>query len=215
MKDPRPWPTKSVMDQIYKEKLWGGGGEDFYSGNGSHESNLINPYLDAVIKFLESFETKLSVCDLGCGDFNIGSQLVKYCSSYVGIDIVPSLISRNKRIFPEVSFKCLDISQEKLPKVDCAIIRQVLQHLSNTEIEIILKQLTVYKYIILTEHVPIGAYNPNKNKVSSMGIRLKNESGVDITKPPFNFEFKNKRELVCIEDKKWKGEIITTLFETY
>jgi hypothetical protein len=151
---------------------------------------------------------------LGCGDFNIGRKLLKHCCSYIGIDIVPSLISRNKRVFPGVRFKCLDISQEELPKADVVIIRQVLQHLSNAEIERILKKLNGYKYIILTEHLPIGVYEANKDKVASMGIRLKKMSGVDIVKAPFNFEFKNKRELVRVEDRKWKGVIKTTLFET-
>tara|TARA_B100001094_G_C18088243_1_gene748950 strand:+ start:598 stop:1254 length:657 start_codon:yes stop_codon:yes gene_type:complete len=215
-KNKHPWSTKATMEQIYQKKLWGGkvGLDDFYSGNGSHDSELIFPYLEAVIQFLQSFKTKISLCDLGCGDFNIGSSLVEYSRFYIGVDIVSDLIERNKKMYPAFEFKCLDISEDNLPDADCAIIRQVLQHLSNLEITKIVKKLSKYKYIVLSEHIPNGYFEPNKNKISSMGIRLKNNSGVDITKAPFNFKFKNSKELVSVEDKKWKGRIVTTLYES-
>ena len=215
-KNKHPWSTKATMEQIYKNKLWGGkvGIDDFYSGNGSHDSELILPYLEAVIQFLQSFKTKISLCDLGCGDFNVGSNLVEYSRFYIGVDIVSDLIERNKKMYPAFEFKCLDISKDNLPDADCAIIRQVLQHLSNVEITKILKKLSKYKYIVLSEHIPNGDFEPNKNKISSLGIRLKNNSGVDITKAPFNFKFKSSKELVSVEDKKWKGRIVTTLYES-
>ena len=215
-KNKHPWSTKATMEQIYQNKLWGGkvGLDDFYSGNGSHDSELISPYLEAVIQFLQSFKTKISLCDLGCGDFNVGSNLVEYSRFYIGVDIVSDLIERNKKLYPAFEFKCLDISEDNLPDADCAIIRQVFQHLSNVEITKIVKKLSKYKYIVLSEHIPNGDFEPNKNKISSLGIRLKSNSGVDITKAPFNFKFKNSKELVSVEDKKWKGRIVTTLYES-
>ena len=57
--------------------LWGGKDFDFYSGSGSHDSQIIEPYLDAVSTFLKSHNNTLTVCDLGCGDFNIGKQLTQ------------------------------------------------------------------------------------------------------------------------------------------
>jgi len=215
-KNKHPWSTKATMEQIYQNKLWGGkvGLDDFYSGNGSHDSELISPYLEAVIQFLQSFKTKISLCDLGCGDFNVGSNLVEYSRFYIGVDIVSDLIERNKKLYPAFEFKCLDISEDNLPDADCAIIRQVFQHLSNVEITKIVKKLSKYKYIVLSEHIPNGDFEPNKNKISSLGIRLKSNSGVDISKAPFNFKFKNSKELVSVEDKKWKGRIVTTLYES-
>ena len=97
-KNKHPWSTKATMEQIYQKQLWGGkvGLDGFYSGNGSHDLELIFPYLEAVIQFLQSFKTKISLCDLGCGDFNIGSSLVEYSRFYIGVDIVSDLIERNK-----------------------------------------------------------------------------------------------------------------------
>ncbi|GAB5565448.1 MAG: class I SAM-dependent methyltransferase [Winogradskyella sp.] len=208
-----PWPTKAVMEQIYEKHFWGGQDHDFYSGEGSHQKEIIQPYLESVISFFKSHNNKLQVCDLGCGDFNIGKQLAPYTSKYIGIDIVESLIVRNKKRFQRehISFHCLDIAKDELPQGDCAILRQVLQHLSNNEIINIVSQLTKYKYIILTEHLPNGAFTSNLDIISGQGIRLKQNSGVDLLKYPFHLQY-YKKELLNTYKTTHKGIIETNLF---
>ena len=105
----KPWPTKEAMEQVYALNLWGGSTSDFYSGEGSHLPEIIQPYLKAVISFLSSFEKPITVLDVGCGDFNIGKQLVKYTKSYIGVDIVPALILHNTNhfIIENLEFYCL------------------------------------------------------------------------------------------------------------
>ena len=213
MKQKSPWPTKAVMQQIYEKHFWGGQGSDFYSGEGSHKPEIIEPYLKAVISFLKSHQN-LTVCDLGCGDFNIGKHLVEYTQHYFAVDIVPELIERNKTLFDaeNLEFLCLDISKDQLPKADCVILRQVLQHLSNEEIQQILDKLQHYKYIILTEHIPIGHFTPNINIIANRSNRLKYNSGVDITTVPFNFKVKETdllNEVILSSDN---SKIITTLY---
>lgn len=214
-KTKKTWPTKDVMTQIYDRYLWGGKDFDFYSGIGSHHPETINPYLGAVIDFLSSYNTPLIVCDLGCGDFNIGKHLVPHTKTYIAVDIVETLISRNKTLFKSdhLEFRCLDISKDELPAGDCAILRQVLQHLSNTEIQSILKKLSNYKYLILTEHLPMGHFTANKDIISRQGIRIKQNSGVDILEAPFNFKVESKKQLneFILENKK--GCIVTTLYK--
>ncbi len=73
-KNKSPWPTKAVMNQIYDEHLWGGENFDFYSGVGSHNPKIINPYINAISEFLKSLKKPITLCDLGCGDFNIGKH---------------------------------------------------------------------------------------------------------------------------------------------
>ena len=41
----QPWPTKEAMIQIYEKNLWGGNSTEFYSGEGSHLPNIIQPYI--------------------------------------------------------------------------------------------------------------------------------------------------------------------------
>ena len=209
-----PWPTKDAMTQIYDMHLWGGKEYDFYSGEGSHDAKIIVPYLEAVTAFLKSHNNALTVCDLGCGDFNIGKHLTKYTKKYFAVDIVEQLIERNTSEFKadHLNFYCLDIAKDELPKADGIILRQVLQHLSNSEIQHIIKKLLHYKYIILTEHVPLGSFIPNKDIISGQGIRLKQNSGVDVSKAPFNLTFKEEKNLNEIVLENNKGRIVTTLY---
>lgn len=215
-KTKKPWPTKAVMGQIYEQKLWGGNDSDFYSGEGSHDTKIIKPYLEQVIAFLKTHKRSLTVCDLGCGDFNIGKHLVPYTKHYHAIDIVKNLITRNQKLFTEdhLEFHCLDIAKDELPDADCIILRQVLQHLSNAEIQNILKKLANYKYIILTEHVPLGDFTPNQDIISGQGIRLKQNSGVNILEAPFCFQIKEQRILHEYLLDQNKGRIVTTLLST-
>ena len=213
----KSWPTKEAMEQVYELNLWGGGKSNFYSGDGSYDTTIINPYLKIVSEFLNSFEQPLNVVDLGCGDFNIGNQLTKCAKNYIAVDIVDRLIERNKKMFNanNLEFYSLDIAKDSLPVGDCAILRQVLQHLSNKEVKSIIQKLYKYKYVLLTEHIPDGKFHPNLDIISGQGIRLKKNSGLDLFSPPFNLKVKKVTEIVSIRIKKWKGQIVTTLLEMY
>jgi len=205
------------MNQIYDLHLWGGNDFDFYSGEGSHDVKIVQPYIDAITTFLSSHNNSLTICDLGCGDFNIGKHLVKNTKRYIAIDIVENLIERNKALYKSnnLEFQCLDISEDELPKADCIILRQVLQHLSNEEIQHIVESLTNYKYIILTEHIPIGDFEPNKDKIAGQGIRIKQNSGVDLLKEPFHLEVIEKENLNEIILDNNKGRITTLLYTCF
>ncbi len=212
-----PWPTKDAMEQVYKMKLWGSNNADFYSGRGSHDPEIIDPYIAVLTSFLSSFKKPLVVCDLGCGDFNVGKELVKYTKKYVAVDIVRDLIEYNKETFKEenLEFFCLDIAADDLPSGDCALLRQVLQHISNTEVQSIVNKLMDFKYVILTEHVPEGDFVPNKEIISGQGIRLKKQSGLNLLAPPFNFKVKEEKQLLSVLLNDGKGIIITTLYKIF
>lgn len=214
VKNKKPWPTKEAMEQVYAMNLWGKGESAFYSGNGSHDEDLVKPYLEVVGNFLKAHPCKLSVCDLGCGDFNIGMQLLEYAKHYIAVDIVPALINYNKTHFKfdHLEFQRLNIAADELPEGDVVILRQVLQHLSNSEVQSVLNKIKAFKYLILTEHQPASDFIPNKNIISGQGIRLKKNSGLEITKPPFNFKFKTREELLSIPDSDGKGVIKTTIY---
>lgn len=212
-----PWPTKAAMEQVYDMNLWGSNHTKFYSGEGSHHPKIVNPYIQAVKTFLTGFTSPLIVCDLGCGDFNVGKALVQCTKQYRAVDIVENLIKYNQETFKidALEFQCLDIATDDLPSGDCVLIRQVLQHLSNAEIQQIVKKLPTYKYVILTEHLPIGEFEPNKDIISGQGIRLKKQSGINLLAPPFHLNVKTEEELLSITLDEDKGIIKTTLYTMY
>jgi hypothetical protein len=213
----KPWPTKAAMEQVYAMKLWGGDTSDFYSGEGSHHPDIVNPYIAVLTSFLGSFKDPISVCDLGCGDFNVGKQLVGYTRKYMAMDIATDLIARNKEKFKEdnLEFHCLDIAMDDLPSGDCAILRQVLQHLSNAEVQRIVSKLYHFKYVVLTEHVPEGDFVPNKDIISGQGIRLKKQSGLNLLAPPFDLKVKEEKQLLSQIVPNGKGILVTTLYEFF
>lgn len=213
----KPWPTKEAMKQVYRMKLWGSNASGFYSGTGSHQPEIVDPYIDVVTSFLTSFKNPLIVCDLGCGDFNVGKKLVKHTKKYVAVDIVADLIAYNKENFKaeNLEFHCLDIAVDDLPSGDCAIVRQVLQHLSNAEVQKVVNKLTDFKYAILTEHLPEDDFVPNIDIISGQGIRLKKQSGLNILVPPFNAKVKEEKQLVSSTLENHKGVIVTTLYQFF
>ena len=212
-----PWPTKDAMQQVYAKNLWGGRDTPFYSGAGSHDAETVQLYLKAVIPFFKSLENPPVVCDLGCGDFNLGKELVAYTQAYTAVDIVPELIAHNNKTFKneKLTFKTLDLAKDPLPKGDCALLRQVLQHLSNAEIQTIVNKLYAFKYIILTEHVPEAEFIPNTDIISGQGIRLKKHSGVELLASPFNFKVKAAKQLVSLPAPGVKGRLVTTLYTVF
>mgnify|MGYP001819297096 CR=1 FL=1 len=213
----KPWPTKDAMEQVYAMKLWGDNNSEFYSGVGSHHPELVKPYIEVLKSFFTSFKNPLVVCDLGCGDFNVGKELVQHTGKYVAVDIVTDLIAHNKEKFKEenLEFHCLDIAVDELPSGNCALLRHVLQHLSNAEIQSIVSKLTDFKYVIITEHVPEGDFTPNKDIISGQGIRLKKQSGLNVLAPPFNFKVKEQKQLLSVILNDCKGIIVTTMYKIF
>jgi hypothetical protein len=212
--------TKEVFTSIYKNKLWGQNqNKRFYSGDGSHDPQVVVPYVNNVKTFLNSYDLivgkKPNVVDFGCGDFAIGSQLREFCGEYIACDIVEDLIAYNNNRFNEldVQFLPLDIVEDELPKGDVAFVRQVFQHLSNSQIiKVIEKIKNNFDYLIVTEHLPSEdnfVYNLEIPKVGEWRCGI--NSGVILSYAPFNLKKEFERTLIQVVGNGGFGVIRTTL----
>ena len=209
----RKWQNvnhQSVFSNIYSKKVWGNDGDSvFYSGTGSDEP-YAKPYADVVTGFIKE-NNITSVVDLGCGDFRIGRLITQANNvKYTGVDVVPDLIKHNALHFSNerTNFLRLNIVKDTLPPGEMCLIRQVLQHLSNTDIQKILKKCKQYRYVIITEHHPIGEnIVANHDKPPDESIRLSWNSGVFLDQPPFN---KKVEELLTVFPKIEKNSKIVT-----
>ena len=109
---------------------------------------------------------------------------------YIACDIVPDLIARNRERYKslDVDFQVLNMSHDALPPGDIVFVRQVLQHLSNRDIAQALERIrATYPRLILTEHLPLNPdFVPNIDIKTGADIRLAVNSGVDISRAPFN-----------------------------
>ncbi len=215
---------KQIFSEIYKKKLWSSEEAkkkfEYYSGTGSHKEEFTAIYLNKIKEFLQSLSTKPNVVDLGCGDFEIGSKIRPYCKNYIAVDVFDDLIKRNQEKYKDlgVIFKTMDITEENLPEGEVCFLRTVLQHLSN---DAILKFLTLmknkYKFLIVTEHLPENkTFVPNIDMDSGPFIRLDKNSGVDLTKKPFNLDVVSEKILCDIksnESYKFNGVMNTKVLQ--
>ena len=182
----------AIFTRIYHSNVWGGRAGEYYSGGGSDE-----PFSGAYSEFINAFldqlpERPLTVVDIGCGDFRVGVRVHTPGMLYVGVDLVPELIERNSNLFgsSSVRFVCLDVVEETPPDGDVCLIRQVFQHLSNSDIALILPRLRKYRYLFVTEHRPLDVHDVSANldKPTGHATRMTMESGVYLDQPPFNLE---------------------------
>lgn len=183
--------TEQVFTEIYAQKQWGLSSEEFESGAGSANERITTAYLAAVHEWLRRIGSeKMTIVDLGCGDFRVGRQLVDSCACYVGVDIVKPLIEHHAKTFasPKVQFLHRNILENNLPEGDICFLRQVLQHLSNDQIVAILRRIQKYRWAVITEHHPSRSFfrASNLDKPHGADIRLFQGSGVFLEEPPFN-----------------------------
>ena len=161
-------------------------------------------YVELIQKLAETHHFgELRAVDLGCGDMRIGSHISALFQSYLGADIVESLIQHHcsQSFAGEVSFQKINIIEDELPDGDVCFIRQVLQHLSNQQILEILPKLEKYRFVLITEHLPSTETGVEKNLDKSHGgdIRLYKNSGVYLDSPPFQLKG-NYEEVLAVND---------------
>ncbi len=179
-----------TFSEIYASRLWGDDPGGYCSGEGSDE--IFARQYAALIREFISDNGVNRIVDLGCGDFRVASEFVSDEIDYTGIDIVAPLIERNQELYgsPRVRFHCMDIGEDELPDGDVCLIRQVLQHLSNTEIAKILANCRKYRFLIVTEHYPSPdtKVTPNIDIPHGPGMRVYYDSAVFLDQPPFSLE---------------------------
>jgi Methyltransferase domain len=185
-------PIQEAFDEVYRRGLWKTG--DAYSGPGS-EGLLADRYVALVQDYAAKHKLR-TVVDAGCGDFVVGSRLASSFDRYTALDVSPLIIEINKRRYVDlnmqhVSFGVADMTSTAFPQADLILIRQVLQHLTNAQIERILSNLEAseWRRALITEDVCRPGNNPIPNldmPSHSARTRIPLGSGVFIDEPPFN-----------------------------
>ena len=163
-----------VFSKIYKEDLWHGG-----SGAGSKLEN-VKEYIDILQKYIDKPEVK-TVLDLGCGDWQFSKFLDLSSVSYLGVDVVESVIESNSTSYSASNIKFIsrDITTYEVPKADLIICKDVLQHLCNKDVvNILVKIITSSKFSLITND-----FNPDNTE--NKDIDNGNYRCLDLTLSPF------------------------------
>lgn len=207
--------SQEIFTKIYAEGVWGQSDnpdDPYVSGTGSRDSAVVARYVEGVTALVSALPQKLDAVDLGCGDFTVGSQLRSSFGNYVACDIVETVIAFNRERYRDldVDFRRIDLAHDALPDGEVAIVRQVLQHLSNAEVAAALANIAgKFRYLLATEHVPHGDFVPNRDKPTGPGIRMDSGSGLVLTEPPFALR-PLEQQLVC--EVPSDGGIIRTMW---
>ena len=167
-----------VFEQAFCANVWGG--RESRSGPGSdlQQARVIMAELPKLISEF-GFTTLL---DIPCGDFHWMQHVDLGQVHYIGGDIVSALIAMNQeRYGSEIrEFRLLDVTEDKLPRVDLILCRDCLVHLSY---RLVRKALANIKrsgsHYLLTTTFPGLEKN---SEVSTGGWRPLNLSA-----PPFDF----------------------------
>ena len=138
-------PLAAVFDDVYSTRQWSRFEEDFHSGPGSVGSSA-SQYADCIRDLIRQRNIR-SVVDVGCGDFRVARGFVSDEINYIGVDIVGPLIARNQAAYGSdtVRFVQLDATRDPLPDGDLCLIREVLQHLSISQITQVLQAVRKFR----------------------------------------------------------------------
>ena len=133
--------------------------------------------------FLQDFLTNNrihSVVDLGCGDWQLSQHIDWGDCSYIGIDVVRSVIETNQKRFGRHNrtFLCADpvTDTSRVPSAELLLVKDVLQHLSNENAQKILTLTNQFRFLLIT-----NAYAPINDDCKNGDTRP-----LDIREQPFN-----------------------------
>lgn len=165
---------RDAFERVYSGNEWGHG-----SGPGSSPANTIE-YRAFVSRFIEANGIR-SVTDLGCGDWQF-SHLMGWSSvEYLGLDVVPDIVERNRTRFgqPNLRFEVFT-SLEALPGGDLLLAKEVLQHLPNATISEYLNAVRrKYRFALLTN-------SSEPSNLANRDIKPGDFRPIRPEKPPFN-----------------------------
>ena len=122
-----------------------------------------------------------SILDIGCGDWTWMRHVDMPCT-YIGVDIVGSVISSNAKLFGNSrrSFRVLDAVEEALPDCDAILCREVIFHLSFSDSRRLIKNIlkSQARYLFTTNDTDVDC---------NVDIRSGDFRFLNLRKKPYNF----------------------------
>ena len=169
---------RKVFSEIYHKNLWKD--PESVSGRGSTLARAAT-IMARLPPLLEELQAK-SLLDAPCGDFNWMRHTDLGLVRYIGGDVVPELIERNRRLYGGEgrTFLVLDVTKSRLPRADVILCRDCLIHLSFARIRsaVVNFKKSGATYLACTTHQSVR----ENTDCPDGGWR-----SVNLELPPFNF----------------------------
>jgi hypothetical protein len=176
---------RSVFRGIYRTNTW----EDPNSLSGPGSNLEGAKHIRAELPSLMERNGFSSILDIPCGDLFWIRGILPDTVEYIGADIVPELIERNRKNATSMGrFEVLDVVSSPLPASDLALVRDCFIHLPNKQIIRAIHNIkasgishiltTTYQNVDVNGDIEVGGYRP-----------------INLTIPPFNLP--PPREMIC------------------
>jgi SAM-dependent methyltransferase len=122
-----PAGMRETFASIHRTNGWGGTESVSGPGSGIERTALLRQDLSRLVSELR-IDTFL---DAGCGDFFWMRETNLRVRWYSGLDVVPEIIDRNRRLHSSATrdFQVRDITTDPLPRADLIFCRDCLVHL--------------------------------------------------------------------------------------
>jgi len=171
--------------EIYDKKKWGSKDGKGSSGSGSNISPDTKWYIDLLMKYIKKTES-ISICDVGCGDWEFSKTIDWSGLHYVGIDCVKSVIDDNINKYQKDNIRFFHTDAKCIPsRYDFVILKDVIQHWTDEQIDEILPQIiNSNSYVLLVNGYKFGR-TPEKNDWTTRVLdKVYHYHPVDVTKKP-------------------------------
>ena len=196
-----PDSMESTFTPFYTKNLWGG--DESVSGPGSSLKSTAKLRRE-LPKLLRAIGAR-TLLDAPCGDFNWMKETHLGVEHYIGVDVVPDLITRNQELYgnEQTEFLLRDLTCDKLPRADVILCRDCLIHFSYRHFASAIKNFkrsgstylltNSYPKWLCNEDIPTGDFRP-----------------INVREPPFNFPrpLKHIREKFDAEEVLYFGKIL-------
>ena len=192
---------RSTFAPFYTENRWGD--DESVSGPGSNltRTAILRRELPPLLHEIGA----RSLLDAPCGDFNWMKDTPLGIERYIGVDVVPALIARNQNLYAndERQFLVLDLTRDKLPRVDVILCRDCFIHFSYRHIAAAIRNFkrsgSTY---LLTNTYPHWQQNAD--------IPTGDFRHLNLALPPFNFQppLKQIDEKCTEEQEQFFGKIL-------
>jgi hypothetical protein len=192
---------ESAFAPFYAENRWGD--DESVSGPGSslERTAKLRRELPPLLQELGA----RTLLDAPCGDFNWMKDTPVGVEQYIGADIIPDLIARNRQLYgnDQTQFLLLDLTRDKLPRAEVILCRDCLIHFSYRHIAAAIKNFkrSGSTYLLTNTY---RTWPRNEN------IRTGDFRPLNLTLPPFNFPspVKQIHEKPPEEEAQFFGKIL-------
>jgi hypothetical protein len=140
------------FSKIYSDGVWRHGDLSVPGSGGGSTLGATTAIRKQLPTLLNDLSCKTFV-DVGCGDFTWMQEVELECD-YVGVDIVPAVISENiaRHGSRRRRFLAVDATCDALPEGDVVLCREMLFHLSLKDVRLVLENIlsSPRRYLLLT-----------------------------------------------------------------